>query len=196
MTDECEIPDGIGNGGRRRVLDYLLQNVGVPVSTADLYEVSGGQVQYSRRLRELRNEFGYVIDSNRDDATIPIDHYVLRSATPSKYAFRRKVSAKVRARVLARNGATCQSCGVTAGETHPDTRRRTVLQLGHVKDKAMGGSDDEHNLIVLCSLCNQGASDIMPQPTDATKLLTQVRKGNREAQLKVLKWLKTKFEQK
>ena len=60
----------------------------------------------------------------------------------------------------------------------------------------MGGSDDEHNLIVLCSLCNQGASDIMPQPTDATKLLTQVRKGNREAQLKVLKWLKTKFEQK
>jgi 5-methylcytosine-specific restriction endonuclease McrA len=188
------IPDGVGTGGRRKILDFLLQHVGEPVTTKSISEASGRQGQYGRRLRELRNEFGYDIASHRDDIKIPADSYILRSPQPGKYTFRRTISPKTRIEVLARNGYTCQACGVGAGDIHPDTGTRAVLQVGHDKDKNTGGEDSPWNLRALCQVCNQSASDMLPDPTDSIKLLTQVRKGSRKAQLDVLKALKQKFE--
>ena len=185
------IPDDVGHGGRRKILEFLLQHVGEVVTSKSISEASGRQGQYGRRLRELRNEYGYDIASHRDDIKIPVDGYILRSSKPSNYRFKRTIKAKA---FVNRNGSTCQVCGAGAGEIHPDTGRRVVLEVGHDKDNNTGGSDNPLNLKALCQFCNQPASDALPDPTDSVKLLTQVRKGSRKAQLDVLEFLKRKYE--
>ncbi len=85
-------------------------------------------------------------------------------------------------------------CGAVAGEPHPeDTSRRTRLHLGHVIDKSVGGADDASNLRAICSVCNEGASNITLQRPKADKLLIQLRRAPGNDQLEVLKWLISKF---
>ena len=83
--NEKHVPDrNVGRGGRRKILDFLLKNVGKHVHTKKLQEVTGGDVQYDRRLRELRDEYGYDIASHNDDVTIPICCYMLRDPSQEK----------------------------------------------------------------------------------------------------------------
>lgn len=49
-----------GQGGRKRILDYLVEHVGQEVSGEELATVSGIQ-EWARRVRELRDEHGYEI---------------------------------------------------------------------------------------------------------------------------------------
>lgn len=85
-------------------------------------------------------------------------------------------------------------CGAVAGEPHPyDPTRRTRLQIGHIIDKSMGGSDDAANLRAVCSICNEGARNLTLDRPSARKLLIQVRRATGEDQVAVLRWLTTKF---
>ena len=109
-------------------------------------------------------------------------------------AFSRNISKESRAYVLDRNGFTCQMCGATAGEPHPyDPSKKTRLHIGHVIDKSMGGTDDPSNLRAICSVCNEGASNITLTRPDLQKLLIQVRRATNGDQLELLKWLLNKF---
>lgn len=111
--------------------------------------------------------------------------------TPS---FERCISNELRAFVLDRNGFTCQMCGAAAGEPHPyDSSRRTRLHIGHFIDKSMGGKDEPGNLRAICSVCNEGASNLTLNRPDTIKLLAQIRRAPIKDQLDVLKWLVTKF---
>ena len=86
-------------------------------------------------------------------------------------------------------------CGAVAGEPHPyDPSRKTRLHLGHIIDKSAGGSDEPSNLRAICSVCNEGASNIMLQRPDLTKILVQVRRATAVDQKEILAWLKKKFE--
>jgi hypothetical protein len=59
----------------------------------------------------------------------------------------------------------------------------------------MGGADEPSNLRAICSVCNEGLSNIsLPRP-DLQKLLVQVRRATIADQLEVLKWLVQKFPQ-
>ena len=119
--------------------------------------------------------------------------YLLLDPSP-KPAFERAISKETRAFVLDRNGFTCQMCGAVAGEPHPDdTTRRTRLHIGHIIDKSLGGTDDPSNLRAICSLCNEGASNITLQRPLANKLLVQIRRAPSIDQLEVMKWLMSKF---
>lgn len=72
--------------------------------------------------------------------------------------------------------------------------RKTRLHLGHVIDKSMGGSDEPSNLRAICSVCNEGASNItLPRP-DLQKLLIQVRRATAADQRELLAWLRVKFK--
>jgi 5-methylcytosine-specific restriction endonuclease McrA len=51
-------------------------------------------------------------------------------------------------RIRARDDYTCQQCG------HHDETSKT-LHVDHIWPKAAGGSDEDSNLRVLCSKCNQ-----------------------------------------
>ena len=188
-----KIPSDVGRKGRYRILLFLLDNVGKIVSSSDIQKASGMQGQYGRRVRELRDEFGYQIHTSNDDNTIPVKSYKLVDPNPSKTMRKRTVSTTTRIRVFQRDGSVCQTCGATPGTIHPVTNRNTVLQVGHITDKSMGGSDDLSNLRTMCSVCNQGAKNILPEPTPAIKLLAQIRQGSEESQLCVLEFLAKKF---
>jgi len=85
-------------------------------------------------------------------------------------------------------------CGAAAGEVNPyDQGRKTRLHIGHIIDKSMGGSDEPGNLRAICSVCNEGASNLTLNRPDAIKLLAQIRRAPGKDQLDVLKWLITKY---
>jgi hypothetical protein len=57
----------------------------------------------------------------------------------------------------------------------------------------MGGTDDPNNLRAICSVCNEGASNLTLNRPDTIKLIAQVRRAPAKDQLDVLKWLIPKF---
>lgn len=178
---------------RDRLRAYFLSHIGEVVNSEELRTVSGGISEWARRIRELRNQEGFQILTHNDRADLKPGQYLLLSAKPEP-AFERGISKEVRAIVLDRNGFTCQTCGAGAGEPHPfDQKRKTRLHIGHIIDKSMGGSDDPSNLKAICSVCNEGASNIAPDRPTAIKLKAQVRKARGEDQLQVLKFLVEKY---
>lgn len=180
-------------GARDLLRDFFLSNLGRVLDSDELRDASGGISEWARRIRELRNEEGFQILTHNDRSELKPGQYLLLSAKPEP-AFERGISKETRAIVLDRNGFTCQMCGAGAGEPHPfDPSRKTRLHLGHVIDKSMGGTDDASNLRAVCSICNEGASNITPDRPSAMKLKAQIRKSRGEDQIEVLKFLIEKF---
>ena len=180
-------------GSRAKLRDYFLSNLGRVLSSDELRAAAGGITEWARRVRELRNEEGFQILTNNDRANLKPGQYLLQSATPQP-AFERGISKETRAHVLLRNGRTCQMCGAEAGEPHfADPSRKVQLHMGHVIDKSMGGSDDAANLRAICSVCNEGASNVAAEPPSAIKLLAQVRRARNDDQMRVLQALAAKF---
>lgn len=179
-------------GSRAKLRAYFLANIGKVMNSDELREVAGTS-EWARRVRELRNEEGYQILTHHDRSNLKIGEYLLETKKPQP-AFSRDISKETRAYVLDRNGFTCQMCGAVAGESHPnDPTKKTRLHIGHIIDKTMGGTDDLSNLRAICSICNEGASNItLPRP-DLQKLLIQVRRATNGDQLELLKWLLQKF---
>jgi len=179
---------------RSRLRDYFLSHLGQVLNSAELRAASGGISEWARRIRELRDEEGYQILTHNDRADMKPGQYVLTTATPEP-AFERSISKETRAIVLDRNGFTCQICGAGAGEPHPhDPSRKTRLHLGHVVDKSMGGEDTPSNLRAVCSVCNEGASNITPDRPSLIKMKAQIRKATNQDQRALLDWLNEKFD--
>jgi hypothetical protein len=181
-----------GKGSRDKLRAYFIANVGKVLTSDELREVAGTS-EWARRVRELRNEEGLNIVTHNDRSDLKIGQYILLDLKPMP-AFERGISKETRAFVLDRNGFTCQMCGAAAGEPHPyDHGRKTRLHLGHILDKSMGGTDEPSNLRAICSVCNEGASNLTLNRPQAIKLIAQVRRAPSADQLDVLKWLISKF---
>jgi len=180
-------------GSKQKILDFFLENKGKVIDSKEIQEASGWVAEWARRVRELRDEQGYQILSHKDRADLKPGQYILISAK-RKPAFVRGISKETRAFVLERNGFTCQSCGLAAGDTDPFHNGRTVrLTMGHIIDKSRGGSDTPSNLKAICTNCNEGLQNAgLPKP-DTVQLLAQVRRGTIESQLAVLDWLSKKY---
>lgn len=179
-------------GSRAKLRDFFTENVGRVLDSDTLREVAGTS-EWARRVRELRNEEGMNIITHNDRAGMKPGEYMLADLK-IKPAFERGISKETRAFVLDRNGFTCQMCGAAAGEPHPyDQGRKTRLHIGHIIDKSMGGTDEPGNLRAICSVCNEGASNLTLSRPEAIKLLAQVRRAPVRDQLDVLKWLVNKF---
>jgi hypothetical protein len=179
-------------GAKAKLREYFMANVGKVLHSDTLREVAGTS-EWARRVRELRNEEGMNIVTHNDKSELKPGEYLLLDLKPLP-AFERGISKEVRAFVLDRNGFTCQMCGAAAGEPHPyDQGRKTRLHIGHIIDKTMGGSDEPGNLRAICSVCNEGASNLTLNPPQAIKLLAQVRRAPTSDQLDVLKWMVAKF---
>lgn len=180
------------SGSRDRLRKFFLDHVGQILDSKTLSEVAGVS-EWARRVRELRNEEGYQILTHNDRSDLKPGQYILETPKPQP-AFAREISKEVRAYVLDRNGFTCQMCGAVAGEPHPyDPSRKTRLHIGHIIDKSMGGTDDPANLRAICSVCNEGASNLTLDRPSHEKLLIQIRRATGADQLKVLEWLIKKF---
>lgn len=183
-----------GQGSRSKLRQFFQDNLHKVLEANTLREIAGTS-EWARRVRELRNEEGMNIVTHNDRSDLKPGQYILIDLKPLP-AFERGISKETRAFVLDRNGFTCQMCGTAAGEPHPyDAGRKTRLHIGHIIDKSMGGTDDAGNLRAICSVCNEGASNLTLNRPDAIKLLAQARRAPAKDQLDLLKWLVTKFPQ-
>ena len=91
------------------ILEFFLQNIGKVLESKEIQQASGGAVEWARRVRELRNEDGYQILTHKDRANLKPNQYLMETAKRVP-AFTRDISNETRARVLERNGYTCQMC--------------------------------------------------------------------------------------
>lgn len=181
-------------GSKQLILDFLLANMGRVVESKELQEASGWKAEWGRRVRELRDEEGYQILSNKDRSDLKPGQYLLETSK-RRPAFNRGISKETRAVVLERNGYTCQMCGLAAGDKDPFSPNRTIrLTMGHIIDKSKGGGDDPSNLRAICTNCNEGLQNAgLPKP-DQIHLLSQVRRATIGDQRVLLSWLLEKFK--
>ncbi len=158
-------------------------------------EASGIQ-QYARRIRELRQEEGWDVQSIRDNPGLKQDEYLLTTYPPDQKSvrFSRRVSHRLRAAVFVRNHSICRLCGLAAGDSYEDGRVVT-LHVDHIVPKQEGGTDDMENLRTLCSRCNEGTRDnLEPPPASRLRLKGLVRNADRDTQRELLSWLQNKLE--
>ncbi|MBM3933375.1 MAG: HNH endonuclease [SAR202 cluster bacterium] len=179
---------------KSKIKTYFLEHLGEVVTIHKIQEISG-IFDSPRRVREIRQEEGWAILSDKDTTTLKPGQYMLKELPPvaPDVKFSRKMSAKLKAVVLDRNGHTCQMCGLTPGQTDPDTGRKVLLHIAHIKDKSLGGKDEISNLRELCSTCNQGAKNITAEKPSKIWLLSQVRRAGQDEQRAVYEWLRGKF---
>lgn len=181
---------------RERIRRFLFDNVGVVIDSGQLQEASGEARAISRRIRELREE-GWQIKTHNDRSDLKPGQYILEetSIRPQHHTFVRRISKRTRAQVLARDGYTCQMCGVTGGDYDDrDPSRPVRLYVGHVVHKSNGGSDEPDNLRTLCCDCNQGAKSLVQEPPNWNWLLDQITQAPVEDQQAALNWLSKKFK--
>jgi hypothetical protein len=188
------MPTKKSSGSKELILNFFLSNIGKVLASKQIQIASGGAVEWARRVRELRNEEGYQILSNKDRSDLKPGQYLLETVVRVP-AFKRGISKETRAWVLERNGYTCQMCGVAAGDQDPLGGSRTVrLTIGHIKDKSKGGDDTPQNLRAICTNCNEGLQNTaMPKP-DQIYLLSQARRATIKDQKVLLQWLLKKFK--
>ena len=151
-------------GSKEKVRQFLLANIGRVIESHEIQEAADGAVQYSRRLRELREQEGWKILTERLGKKIQLvgdDLLVTNVKRP--------------------------------GEIDPATGRKVRLHIGHIKDKSLGGKDELPNLRALCSTCNQGAKNITTEKATAIWLLSQIRRAGQDEQRAVFEWLRKKF---
>ena len=179
-------------GSKAKLRAFFLENVGKVLDSEVLSKIAGAS-EWGRRVRELRRKEGMNIITHNDRSDLKPGQYLLIDVKPLP-AFAGGISKEIRALVLDRNGFTCQMCGTAAGELHPyDVGRKTRLHIGHYIDKSQGGTDDPSNLRAICSVCNEGASNITSTRPDSLKLLAQIRRAPGAEQIKVLEWMIKKF---
>lgn len=182
-------------GSKEKIRKFLLGNIGRVIESHELQAAADGAVQFGRRLRELREEEGWIILSHNDRVDLKPGQYFVPAVPSGKIGpkISRQISAKLRAEVLDRNGFTCQMCGITPGELDPFTHRLVRLHIGHILDKSLGGKEELSNLRTLCSTCNQGAKNVTTEKPSSIWLLSQVRRSGINEQRDVYEFLKRKF---
>lgn len=181
-------------GSKALILEFFLNNIGIVLNSKSIAAASGGASEWARRVRELRDEEGWQILTNKDRADLKPGQYLLETKKRLPH-FKRNISKETRAWVLERNGYTCQMCGLAAGDSDPFVASRTVrLTMGHIVDKSKGGEDTPANLRAVCTNCNEGLQNTsLPKP-DRIHLLAQVRRATIDDQKVLLEWLQKKFK--
>ncbi len=185
-------PKGIS--AREAIRRYLLKNIGRVIEGSELREVSGGISEWARRVRELRDEEGYDILTDKDRADLKPGQYMLLT-DKRRPILDRTISKELRPRILERNGFTCQMCGAAAGDPDPFRPGRTVrLTIGHIIPFSKGGKAEFGNLRAECTNCNEGLQNAtLPKPS-LIELLKQIRRATLDDQRAVLEWLQKKFQ--
>ena len=179
---------------KERLKIFFQENQGQIVNAQQLQEVAAPNTEWARRIRELRGDEGWPIQTQNDSADLGQGEYRLAGPPPAPgtYTFTPRISQAQRARILERNGYTCQSCGSTIGDVDADGRA-VRLHVDHHEPHSFGGSINDGNLRVLCSACNQGSRNFTAQPPTLVRLLSQIRRASRDDQVRALEWLNQKF---
>jgi 5-methylcytosine-specific restriction endonuclease McrA len=176
------------DSAKARLRAFFEQHVGEVLTHLDLAPV-GRISSWQRRVRELRDDEGMRILTHHDRADLRPGQYVLASLERRPRS-QHHVDRALRARVLERDGFTCQLCGLGAGDADPYNPGRTIrLHVDHVDPN---GPAEDGNLRTLCSSCNEGRSNLSV-PRATINLLAAVRRAGRDEQRAVYDLLREKF---
>jgi len=182
---------------RELIERHFRERIGEVVTGQELQELIGpDRTEWARRVRELRDDRKWPIETQHDDKNLRQGEYrlVAEPPPPSDYRISRSISGRLRAEVLERNGYTCQMCGAGAGdEDELDSSRKVRLHIGHIVDRSHGGRNELGNLRALCSACNQGAKNLTQEPPSWTWLLGQIRRASVTDQQAALEWLQRRL---
>ena len=172
----------------------FIANKGKVLSSKELQAAIGpDRTEWARRVRELRRDEGWPIETNNDADDLKPGQYRLTGDPPASGTYQfHHISQAQRARILQRNGYTCQACGAGVEDQTADGRP-VRLVIDHHKARTHGGSTDDANLRVLCQECNGGAKDLASEPPSWTRVMAHVRSAKREDQIRVLEQLERKF---
>lgn len=142
-----EFDELVPNRVTRRQMEELLKAPGgltLPELQQRIPEYAE-QTHFSRRLRDGDKVF--IIERLREGRLV---RYRITGRRRQE-AESARISARVRARVLFRDGSRCQMCGASP-EKDPDV----WLEVDHRLPLHLGGTNEEDNLWTLCRRCNQG----------------------------------------
>jgi hypothetical protein len=148
--DSEELREAMSNKVSRRIYEELFnapEGLDIRELKQRIPEFSD-QMHFDRRLRDLDKRF--VLDRERRDGRL-VYKVTGERETPLQAG---RVSKKLRAEVLYRDGSRCQMCGKS-----PEADPKVLLHIDHRVPLHWGGTNSEENLWVLCSDCNTGKRD-------------------------------------
>ncbi len=136
----------------KKVLEFLRENAGKPVTGEELRYVANGRTEWARRVRQLRTEYGWPILTRASGGPdLPVGVYVLEEDRQSP-EHDRTIPDMVRGTVLRRDGYKCVECGWTHNDYNRSDPRH--LELHHVTPHVDRGANTEENLVTLCTVCH------------------------------------------
>jgi hypothetical protein len=150
------------NGVGAKILEFLIENVGHPVTGEELRYVANDKSEWARRVRELRTEQGWDVATNMTERPdLPMGTYILQSdhqAAPHD----RKIKDKIRVQVLKRDEYKCRyvGCDFDAKAPHIPGAVRRRLELHHKQLHSKRGSNTLENLITLCNVHHDEVHEI------------------------------------
>lgn len=140
---------------RKRIIEYLKENVGKKVSGNEIAQVAGIS-EYARRIRELRHEHGgWQISTGMNRSDLRPNEYVLEDLK-QRPSYER-MNAKIWKTVLERDNFTCLRCGWGKGDPQRNSRR--FLEVHHKNPVKAKGKPSVGNLITLCNVCHDAEED-------------------------------------
>ena len=149
--------------GKGRIRAYLRQHQGDVVTSEELSRVSGIK-EFARRVRELRNEEGFVIDTTRTRADLGPHEYVFVEVRDT--ASKSRISAGTREAYLDDHPA-CERCGFDPSEHNEAAGEKRYLEVDHIEPYTEFADSDAanafENLQTLCNHCHtsKGTADNM-----------------------------------
>jgi hypothetical protein len=102
-------------GSKEKIRQFLLSNIGRVIESHELQAAADGAVQYSRRLRELRDEEGWPILSHNDSADLKPGQYLLRERPPESVRPQFAVGGRRSMQPAARDDSNLQRLGSIIG---------------------------------------------------------------------------------
>lgn len=147
---------------KARIARFLKANQRQAVTTEQISRVAGIN-DYTRRIRELRNENGFIIATSRTNAELDPNEYVLVEVRDTTK--KNRLSSKRRDEYLEKQPC-CEKCGFDPREHNSDdVDGNRYLEVDHIEpyenfDSSAEANRDE-NLQTLCNVCHnaKGASN-------------------------------------
>jgi hypothetical protein len=138
-------------GVKAKILEYLRENVGRPVTIEELRYLANNTNEWARRARELRTEDGWPVYTRMQGrAELPVGTYVLDEDKQAP-EHDRNIPDDVRIEVLERDHFACRVCGWKTSDLRPEDPRK-FLELHHIVEHAKRGDNSVGNLITLCNV--------------------------------------------
>ncbi|WP_433555825.1 hypothetical protein ACQPWY_25860 [Pseudonocardia xinjiangensis] len=174
---------------------WLVQQVGEgnTFTKEQVRDAFPGVAQADRRVRDLR-AYGWIIDTNREDATlvaedqrfakagIPVwDPAARRAAAPPS-----ALSAKDKQAVMARDDYMCTVCGISGGETYLDDSNQTAVLSITRRETVLPDGLGVTQLVTECKRCRAGSDGT---PARADVVLADIKTLDPDDQRRLARWI-------